>query len=77
MIKGEKNSDQDENNSGPGWVSYLGLGMQLAVTVTAMTFLGIWLDKKYNTEPVFTIICSFFGVAAGIYNFIKAALRSH
>lgn len=76
MKQDEQNNKEDENNSGSGWVSYLGLGMQLAVTVTAMTFLGIWLDKKYNTEPVFTIICSFFGVIAGIYNFIKSALRS-
>jgi ATP synthase protein I len=72
----DKEDKQDNDNSGPGWISYLGLGTQLAVTVTAMTFLGIWLDKKYNTEPIFTIICSLFGVTAGIYNFIKTALKS-
>jgi ATP synthase protein I len=75
MKLGEQNNN-NENNSGPGWVNYLGLGMQLAVTVTAMTFLGIWLDNKYNSKPVFTICCSFFGITAGIYNFIKAALKS-
>jgi ATP synthase protein I len=76
MKPDEQDNKKNDNYSGPGWVSYLGLGTQLAVTVTAMTFLGIWLDKKYNTQPIFTIICSFLGVAAGIYNFIKTALKS-
>jgi F0F1-type ATP synthase assembly protein I len=77
MKQPEQNNKKEENDSGPGWVSYLGLGTQLAVTVTAMTFLGIWLDKKFNTAPILTIICSLFGVAAGIYNFIKTVLKSN
>ena len=55
---------------------YLGLGLQLAVTVAAMVFLGIWLDKKFDTSPIFSIICSFLGVFAALYNFIKTVLKS-
>jgi F0F1-type ATP synthase assembly protein I len=55
---------------------YIGLGMQLAVTVTIMVFLGIWLDKQFNLSPVLTIICAFFGVFAGLYSFIKSVLKS-
>ncbi len=55
---------------------YLGLGLQLAVTVTAMVFLGIWLDNKFDTSPILTIICSFLGVFAALYNFIKTVLKS-
>lgn len=55
---------------------YLGLGMQLAVTVTIMVFVGIWLDEKFNSEPVLTIICSAFGIFAGMYNFIKSVLKT-
>jgi F0F1-type ATP synthase assembly protein I len=72
----EPNKNEDKNKNGTGWVNYLGLGTQLAVTVTGMTFLGVWLDKKFNTGPVLTIICAFFGITAGMYNFIKIALRS-
>jgi ATP synthase protein I len=60
------------NDYGP----YLGLGLQLAVTVVAMVFLGIWLDDKFNTSPILTIICSFLGVFAALYNFIKTVLKS-
>ena len=73
MIK--KNSSQEDENSDRGWVNYLGLGMQLAVTVTVMVFLGVWLDGKFKTEPLLTIICSFIGIAAGMYNFIKTVLK--
>jgi ATP synthase protein I len=55
---------------------YLGLGMQLAVTVTIMVFVGIWLDEKFNSKPILTIICSVFGIFAGMYNFIKTVLKS-
>lgn len=54
---------------------YLGLGTQLAATVVLMFFLGRWLDKEFSTTPLFIIVCSFAGSAAGIYNFIIAVLN--
>jgi F0F1-type ATP synthase assembly protein I len=56
---------------------YIGLGMQLAVTVIVMIFLGIWLDGIFNLDPVLTITFAFFGVFAGLYNFIKSVLKSN
>lgn len=55
---------------------YVGLGLQLAVTVTVMVFIGIWLDGYFNTKPILTIVCAFFGVFAGMYNFIKSVLKA-
>lgn len=55
---------------------YLGLGLQLALTVTIMVFVGIWLDDKFNSKPIITIICSVFGIFAGMYNFIKTVIKS-
>ncbi len=54
---------------------YLGLGTQLAATIIIMFFLGKWLDDEFETQPVLTIIFSFFGGFAGIYNFIKTTLN--
>lgn len=53
---------------------YLGLGFQLAATIVLMFFLGYWLDGKLNTNPILTIIFSFLGGFAGIYNVIKVVL---
>lgn len=54
---------------------YLGLGTQLAATIVIMFFAGWWLDKEFETTPLFIISFSFFGGFAGIYNFIKTVLQ--
>jgi ATP synthase protein I len=72
-----KKDDQGESkNLISDYAPYLGLGLQLAVTVAAMVFLGIWLDNKFDTSPIFSIVCSFLGVFAALYNFIKTVLKS-
>ncbi len=74
----KKNPDKLKNISkiyrevGP----YVGLGMQLALTVTAMVFLGIWLDGKFDLSPILTIVFAFLGIFAGLYTFIKSVLKS-
>ncbi|HQF43428.1 MAG TPA: AtpZ/AtpI family protein [Ignavibacteriaceae bacterium] len=50
---------------------YLGLGLQLAVTIVAMVFLGSWLDKKFDSRYLFTLLGGIFGISIGIYNLIK------
>jgi ATP synthase protein I len=68
-VKGTSNFNKD---IGP----YLGLGLQLAVTVTAMVFLGIWLDEQFETKPILTIVLAFLGVFVGMYTFIKSVLKA-
>jgi Putative F0F1-ATPase subunit (ATPase_gene1). len=53
---------------------YLGLGVQLAATIVIMVFLGRWIDGKFNTGSLWTLICAFIGGGAGLYNFIKTVL---
>lgn len=55
---------------------YIGLGLQLAVTVTVMVFIGIWLDEYFETKPVLTIVFAFLGVFTGMYTFIKSVLKA-
>lgn len=50
---------------------YLGLGLQLAVTIVTMVFLGSWLDQNFNTGYIFTLIGGIVGISAGIYNLVK------
>lgn len=54
---------------------YAGLGLQLAITVSGLALLGVWLDKKFDLSPILTISLSFFGAFAGMYNFIKSVLK--
>lgn len=55
---------------------YLGLGLQLAITVVIMVFLGIWLDGEFNTKPILTVIFAFLGIIIGMYAFIKTVLKA-
>ena len=50
---------------------YLGLGLQLSVTIVIMVLLGSWLDKKFDSGYVFTLIGGIVGISAGIYNLVK------
>jgi F0F1-type ATP synthase assembly protein I len=68
-IKGNGNFYKDV---GP----YIGLGLQLAVTVTVMVFIGIWLDGQLKTKPILTVVFAFLGVFAGMYTFIKSVLKA-
>lgn len=70
-----KNTSSDKDNNDRSWVIYLGLGIELAATVTLMCFIGVWLDGKFNTKPVLTVVFSLLGVASGLYNFIKTVLK--
>lgn len=74
-----KNKDENEDgrsNFAVNYGPYLGMGLQLAVTVVAMVFLGIWLDGKFNSSPWLTVTFSFLGIASALYNFIKTVLKS-
>jgi ATP synthase protein I len=53
---------------------YLGTGVQLAVTVGIMIYIGKILDDYFETYPLFILIFAFLGIAAGMYNFIKTVL---
>ncbi len=50
---------------------YLGLGLQLAITIVAMVLLGSWLDKKFNLNYILTLVMGLFGTGIGLYNLIK------
>ena len=50
---------------------YAGAGLQLAVTIVAFMFLGIWLDRTLGTTPWLVIVCVFAGAAAGFYSIYR------
>jgi hypothetical protein len=54
---------------------FAGAGAQLAVTVLLFVGLGLWLDRRYGWSPWGGMIFGMLGVAAGLYHFVKDALR--
>ncbi len=53
---------------------YMNLGIQWGVTVGLGALLGWWLDKHFDSSPLWIIICSLAGVLIGMYTFFKTVL---
>ncbi|MBM2813364.1 MAG: AtpZ/AtpI family protein [Ignavibacteria bacterium] len=54
---------------------YLNLGIQMVLPILLCTFIGKWIDDKYATTPLWTIILAFFGIIVGMYTFFKTVLK--
>lgn len=75
-MKNNINNGDDTKNALALVGRYLGLGMQLAVTIVAPLLAGNWIDKHYNTGTLWTLILGIAGCIVGLYDFIKQALNS-
>ena len=51
------------------FVQYSGLGVQLSAVILVFLFIGIWLDKYFETKFIFTLIFTFLGFFGGFYSF--------
>ncbi|MGB9770417.1 MAG: AtpZ/AtpI family protein [Candidatus Kapaibacteriota bacterium] len=50
---------------------YLNLGWQLVITILLMVLIGYFVDKYFNTKPLFTIIFALLGCIIAMYDFIR------
>ena len=57
-------------NVSPSFIQYSGLGIQLAATIIVFLFIGIWLDGKFGTKFIFTLVFTFLGFIGVIYKLI-------
>ena len=44
------------------------LGLQLFLSIGLATGLGLWLDSRYDTGALFTLLGALFGFSAGFYS---------
>ncbi len=79
MVDSGKNSEKDSSLpkvfSKPFFkvdsklAQYSGLGITLVVIILVFLWVGMWLDGKFQTGVLFTLILTFVGFAAGFYSF--------
>ena len=55
---------------------YSSLGLSVALSIFIGLFFGVWLDGKFETSPVLTLLFLGLGIAAGFRNLVMAAKRS-
>ncbi len=54
---------------------YSGLGLEFGITVLMFVFLGLYLDKKFNTMPLFILVMSLVGFSSAVYLMYKTFER--
>jgi len=54
---------------------FASLGMSVALSIFIGLGLGIWLDKKFDTEPVLLFVGLALGIAAGFSNIVRAGKK--
>ena len=56
--------------------AFAGAGLQFAVAIVLFVLLGQWLDKKFETAPVFVIAGVFIGGGAAFYSLYRRVTRA-
>jgi len=50
------------------------VGVQFGLTIFLLTFLGIWLDRRLGTEPLFTIVLLLLAFVGGTWSLVRQVL---
>ncbi len=55
----------------PAVIMFARMSAWIAIPVISALFLGRWLDKKYNTEPIFFLAIVGFAFLISIFGLVK------
>ncbi|MDT8380241.1 MAG: AtpZ/AtpI family protein [Desulfotignum sp.] len=54
---------------------FASLGMSVALSIFIGLGVGLWLDKKFDTNPVLMFVGLIIGIVAGFSNIIRAGKK--
>jgi F0F1-type ATP synthase assembly protein I len=54
---------------------FINLGLQMAITIGVFVLAGWWLDKHFDTSPLWTLVLTCLGIFGSMYSFIRKALK--
>ena len=66
---------QSGPQSADSGMRFLGLGVQLAVSVAVLAALGSWADRRIGTSGIFTIIGALVGFVGTMLSLIRQLSR--
>ena len=58
------------------YLRFAGVGVQYALTILILTLLGIWVDDKAGTAPLFLLVFLLIGFVGATYSLIRQVLGS-
>jgi hypothetical protein len=51
---------------------YAGLGLQMAVVLLVFVWAGSWLDRRFGTGGVLTVVAAFVGFGGTMYSLVRS-----
>lgn len=65
---------KDENGYSK-YAKYSGLGIQMGIIIGGLTWLGTFLDEKYSSKPLWTVVLSLISVVIALYLVIREVIQ--
>ena len=63
------------HKSGPKWVKYSSMGLELGLSVVVGFLIGSWIDEWLATGPWFLLIFGIAGIIAGYRSIFRLVKR--
>ena len=63
------------HKSGPKWVMYSSMGLELGLSVVVGFLIGSWIDGWLATDPWFLLIFGIAGILAGYRSIFRLVKR--
>ena len=64
----------DRNRVERQYLRFAGVGMQYALTILLLTLLGIWIDDKLGTAPLFLLVCLLLAFVGATWSLVHTVL---
>ena len=67
------------NNWGPA-IRFLGVGFYIVACILGGVLLGLWLEGKFNTEPILLLVGLVMGLVAafwGVYQMLMPFMKNN
>jgi F0F1-type ATP synthase assembly protein I len=65
---------EDRNRVERQYLRFAGVGVQFALTILLLTLVGIWLDGRFGTGALFTVVFLLLGFAGATWSLIQQVL---
>jgi ATP synthase protein I len=67
--------EDDRNRTERKYLRFAGVGIQFALTILLLTLLGIWLDERFGTGVLLTVVFLLLGFAGATWSLIQQVLK--
>lgn len=56
------------------YLRFAGVGVQFGLTIFLLTLLGIWLDGRFGTRPLFTVVLLLLAFVGATWSLVRQVL---